>query len=161
MTGARRQRLVHVLEKSRTLYILLHLEPNGLRYSLLGHILMPLAMGIQFIVVPNERFNAPIYQAFTNVFPIDVIGVVWIVFGLWQLFIMRFVRRTMMGYFLVWSASFYLFWAAAFGISSWMTGGAGLFFIFFGFMAWSLLSLAQSFIYRQINVNGPRSIEFQ
>jgi len=155
------KRLTTFMEKSRTLYILLHLEPNGLRYSLLGHILMPLALGIQFIVVPNDRFAAPVYQAFTNVVSIDTIGWVWIGFSLWQLFIMRFVRRTLMGYFLVWSAAFYVFWAMAFGISAWETGGAGLSFILFGFMAWSLVSLAQSFIYRQINVNGPRSIEFQ
>ena len=155
------KRLTTFLEKSRTLYILFHLEPHGLRYSLLGHILMPLALGIQFIIVPNERFTAPIYQTFTNVVPIDVIGGIWIMFSLWQLFIMRFVRQTLMGYFLVWSAAFYIFWAFAFGISSWETNGAGLSFILFGFMAWSLLSLAQTFIYRQINVNGPRSTEFQ
>lgn len=154
-------RLITWLEKSRTLYIIINLEPYGLRNGMIGHIFFPLVIGFQFILVPQERWRESIFVPILDVVPADIIGVTWIGFALWMLFIMRFVRRPIMGIYLVWSASFYLFWTMVFGVACYATGNPGLIPVLTLFFAWSLFSCAQSFIYRQIDVDGPRANEFK
>jgi len=128
---------------------------------MMGHILFPLVIGSQFILVPQERWRESIFVPIIDVIPTNLIGVTWIMFGLWMLFIMRFVRRHMMGFYLVWSSAFYLFWAMVFAVASYKTGNPGLISVLTLFLAWSLYSSAQSFIYRQIDVDGPRADEFK
>lgn len=154
------KRLVALMEQSRTLYMLLHLEPNGLRFTLIGQIILPFFIGIQFIILPQVRFTGPFYATLTEYMSPDNIGWSWVVFGIWMFYIMQFIGRPILGYLLVWSASFYIFWAAIFGFISWETNSVGIGAVLFAAQSWAIVSVAQTLIYRQSHVNGPRSADF-
>ena len=154
-------RLITFLERNRTLYILLHLEPKGLRYTIIGQIVLPFLLGLQFLFISPALFSSPFYTPLTDLLPTRIIGAVWVAFALWMLFLVRYVRRTIIGYCLVWSAAFYVFWAAIWLLISVETQTPAVGGVLFAAQAWSLIAIAQTFIYQQQNVNGPRSSEFQ
>lgn len=146
----------------RAFYIMLHIEPDGLRLSMLFQFVTALAIGLQFLLLPDDRFAAAFYQPINDLLPIVIWGWSWVLFATAIFFTASVGNKpAVFATILAYLSLFYFFWGSLFAFASLEAHGTFIgAVLLYGYSGW-MFAISQTVIKSQSRINGPRSAEFE